>query len=96
MILFFKQNLVKDFYFQTNIVYTSPGLKDEMTVWKGGKELKSRRYYVELTVDEVFFLFKVGRSKFFELKPPNVLHMSKVPYSKVNVNVLLMKASVYC
>ena len=80
------KNLVKDFYFQTNIVYTAPGLKDEMTVWEGGKKLKLRRYYLELTVDEVFSLFKekypnvkVGRSKFFELKPPNVLHMSKSP-----------------
>ena len=80
------KNLVKDFYFQTNIVYTSPGVKDVMTVWEGGKKTKLRRYYLELTVNEVFALFKekypdvkVGKSKFFQLKPPNVLHMSKSP-----------------
>ena len=29
-------SLVTDFYFQTNVVYTTPGIKDEMAVWKDG------------------------------------------------------------
>ena len=79
-------SLVTDFYFQTNIVYTSPGLKDEMTVWKDGMKNKLRRYYLELTIKEAHALFKekhpqvkIGRSKFAELKPVNVLHMNKAP-----------------
>ena len=77
---------VRDFFYQTNIVYTTPGQKDEMAIWEGGKKIKLRKFYLELTVKEAFALFmeqypnvKVGLSKFFELKPKNVLHMSKAP-----------------
>ena len=80
------KSMVRDFFFQTNVVYTSPGQKDEMTVWEGGKKVKLRKYYLELTVKEAYAVFKeqhpnvqVGLSKFFELKPPNVIHMAKAP-----------------
>ena len=80
------KKLVTAFYFQTNIVYTAPGLKDEMTHWADGKKTKLRKYYLEVTIPEALALFKeqhpnvhIGLSKFYTLKPPNVIYMSKSP-----------------
>ena len=73
---------VESFFIRTDIVWTSPNLKDEMTVWnEDGSKQKLRKYYLEMTVDEAYGLFKeenpalkIGRTKFFELKPPYVLY----------------------
>ena len=80
------KDLVKDFFFQSNIVYTAPGLKDEMVHWEAGKKVKLRKYYLELTLKEALGVFKeqhpsvkIGSTRFRELKPPNVLLMSKAP-----------------
>ena len=80
------KELVRDFFFQPNVVYTTPGLKDEMVHWEAGKKTKLRRYYLELTLKEAYGVFKeqhstvnIGFTKFWELKPPNVLLMSKAP-----------------
>ena len=77
---------VKDFFFQPYIVYTAPGLKDEMVHWEAGKKVKLRKYYLESTLKEALGVFKeqhpsvkIGSTKFRELKPPNVLLMSKAP-----------------
>ena len=78
---------VTKFYYRSDIVWTSPSVKDEMTVWdESGKKEKLRKYYLEVTVDEALALFrkenpsvKIGRSKFYELKPKNVLFMKDSP-----------------
>ena len=70
------KDLVKDFFFQSNIVYTAPGLKDEMVHWEAGKKVKLRKYYLELTLKEALGVFKeqhpsvnkIGSTRFRELK----------------------------
>ena len=78
---------VKKFYFREDHVWTSPGLKDEMAFWDSdGVKSKLRKYYLELTIRELYFLFKeenpdtkIGQSKFYSLRPPNVLFMKDSP-----------------
>ena len=78
---------VTKFFLRSDVVWTSPSVKDEMTLWDdSGKKYKLRKYYLEMTVDEAFALFKkenpnekIGRSKFYELKPKNVLLMKDSP-----------------
>ena len=72
-------NLITDFYYRTDIVYTLPGMKDEMTVWEKGVKSKLRKYYLVMFLKEVYELFKncypdvtVGFSKFASLRPRNV------------------------
>ena len=75
------------FYVRPDIVWTSPSLKDEITVWnESGEKRKLRKYYLEVTIEEAFALFKkknpddkIGLTKFYELKPPNVLFMKDSP-----------------
>ena len=39
---------VVDFYYKTDVIYSAPGLKDEVTVWtQRGKE-KMRKYYLKM------------------------------------------------
>ena len=65
------KDLVKDFFFQPYIVYTAPGLKDEMVHWEAGKKVKLHKYYLELTLKEALGVFKeqhpsvkIGSTKF--------------------------------
>lgn len=74
------ENLIKNFFFRTDIVYTAPGLKEEMTVWECGKKLKLRKYYLVMYLKKTYELFKrthpdvkVGFSKFASLRPVNVM-----------------------
>ena len=71
---------IKDFYLNTDIVYTMPGMNDELTVWENGVKSKIRKYYLIMFLKEVYELFKqchsdvrVGFSKFASLRPVNVL-----------------------
>ena len=40
--------LVKEFYFRTDIVYTMPGMNDEMTIWTNGKKEKLRKFIISI------------------------------------------------
>ena len=72
---------VKEFFMRSDIVYTCPGIKDQVTVWDDdGNKTKLRKYYLLMHVKEVYALFKsehpdikIGFSKFAELRPKNVL-----------------------
>ena len=49
-----EKDTVVDFFFRTDIVYTSPGMKEEMTVWTDdGEKQRLRKYY--LTVMHLAF-----------------------------------------
>ena len=37
---------IVNFYYHSDIVYTAPGLKDEMTVWTETGKTKIRKYYL--------------------------------------------------
>ena len=71
---------VADFYFQADVIYTAPGLKDEITVLtEKGKE-KMRKYYLAMYLHEVFAIFKsvypdseIGFTMFTKLRTKNVL-----------------------
>ena len=74
------KKLITDFYVNTDVVYTMPGMHDEMTVWENGIKSKCRKYYLIMFLKEVYELFKqsypditVGFSKFASLMPANVL-----------------------
>ena len=74
------KKLITDFYVNTDVVYTMPGMHDEMTVWENGIKSKRRKYYLIMFLKEVYELFKqtypdmtVGFSKFASLRPANVL-----------------------
>ena len=62
---------VEHFFMRTDIVWTSPNIKDEMTVWNDdGSKQKLSKYFLEMTMDEAYGLFKdenpglkIGRSK---------------------------------
>ena len=74
------EKLIRDFFFRTDIVYTAPGLKEEMTIWEDGKKHKLRKHYLVMYLREAYALFRktysnveVGFSKFASLRPVNVL-----------------------
>ena len=74
------KKLITNFYVNTDVVYTMPGMHDEMTVWENGIKLKRRKYYLIMFLKEVYELFKqsypditVGFNKFASLRPVNVL-----------------------
>ena len=73
------KKLITDFYVNTDVVHTMPGMHDEMTVWENGIKSKCRKYYLIMFLKEVYELFKqsypditVGFSKFASLRPANV------------------------
>ena len=41
-----KKDKIINFYYRSDIVYTAPGLKDEMTVWTETGKTKIRKYYL--------------------------------------------------
>ena len=57
---------VVDFYYQTDVIYTAPGLKDEITVWtESGKE-KMRKYYLTMYLHVVYAMFNPLSTKFIK------------------------------
>lgn len=80
------KELVEQFYFRSDIVYTEPSMKGVVTVWKNGKKETLRRHYLTMYLKEAFALFKIshpdtviGLSTFCTLRPPNVLLMKDTP-----------------
>ena len=81
-----EENVIKNFFFEPDVVYTLPGLKDEKTVWVKGEKQKLRKYYLIMYLKEAFQLFKlahpeikIGFSKFASLLPVNVLLLKDQP-----------------
>ncbi|KAF2899444.1 hypothetical protein ILUMI_06732 [Ignelater luminosus] len=85
-----KQNkeleIVKNFYYRPDIVYTCPGMRDSIAVRKDGKKITLPRHYLTLFLREAFAIFKqdspnikLGFSKFCSLRPDNVLLLKDTP-----------------
>ena len=75
---------VKDFFFYPDIVYTMPGMKDEMITWINGTKTKLRKYYLTVFLREAHALFKghhlnICFSKFCSLRPRNALLLKSSP-----------------
>lgn len=93
-------NQIKNFYFRSDVVYTMPGMNDEITVYDSGGKVKLRKYYLTMYLREDYSLFKiendnleVGFSKFCFLRPPNVLLLHETPADqckcKIHENFIL-------
>lgn len=79
-------NLVVEFFFRPDIVYTAPGMKDEITVWKNGEKIKLRKYYLVTYLREAYSIFKdenpnctISFSTFCKIRPENVFLMRQTP-----------------
>ncbi len=77
---------VEEFYCRDDISRQAPGKKDYVTVWKKQDKVKLQKRHMYYTVKETHSLFKlenpdlkIGKSKFAQLKPANVLHKSETP-----------------
>lgn len=77
---------VEEFYCRDDISRQAPGKKDCVTIWKEGGKVKLQKRHLYYTIKETHSLFeleyperKIGKSKFAELKPPNVLHRAETP-----------------
>ncbi|RUS88032.1 hypothetical protein EGW08_004198 [Elysia chlorotica] len=71
---------VKTFYVRADIVYTTPGMNDYITIWSNGEKTIERKYYLTMFLKEAFELFRkshleveISISKFCELLPKNAL-----------------------
>lgn len=81
-----EMSLVKDFYYRNDISYTAPGMKDEMVIWENGQKVKCRKYFLTMFLREAYAVFKashddfkIGFSKFCNLRPKNVLLLKDTP-----------------
>ena len=52
-----KQKLVKEFFFEKDIVYTAPGMKDFITVHENSKKQRLRKYYLTMYLREAHHIF---------------------------------------
>ena len=81
---------VKDFFLREDVVWASPGMKDEMFVRDdSGKKVKVRKFYLTHFIKEVYDLFKeanpdvsIGCSKFCSLRPENVLLLKDTKFDQ--------------
>ena len=78
--------LVTEFYTRDDISRFTPGRKEFVKVILNGFKEKMQKRYIIMTVSECYELFKVdhtdivvGKSKFFSLRPPYCLPISKTP-----------------
>ena len=85
---------VEQFFFQPDIVYTMPGMKDEMTVWQDGKKMKLRKYYLTMYMREAYAIFSAAHpelelsfSKFCKLRPRNVLFLKNTPIDQCKCQI---------
>jgi len=77
---------VNEFFSRSDIVYTAPGMRDEITVWKDGKKEKMRKYFLTMFLREAYAVFQemhpdinISFSKFCSLRPQNVLLLKDTP-----------------
>lgn len=77
---------VNEFYFKDDISRSSPNMKDCVTIVENGQRKKLSVKHLMLPITEIHGMFcmdnsdiKISRSKFFELRPINVLSFTKTP-----------------
>ncbi|KAF8793879.1 hypothetical protein HNY73_001911 [Argiope bruennichi] len=80
------KELVADFLCRADIVYTAPGMHDEMIIWENGIKKRVRKHFLTMYMKEAHALFKeenpsinIGYSKFCSLRPKNVLLLKDTP-----------------
>ena len=82
-----KYEIVKVFFFfEKDIAYTAPGLKDYVTVYEGGKKRQLQKHYLNMFLREAFSVFKarypeisISFTAFCKLRPKNVLLLKNTP-----------------
>ena len=81
-----RKTAVMDFYFRPDVVYTMPGMKDEMVAWDSdGNKQRKRKYFLTMFLHEAFIIYRsevdepVSFAKFCELRPENVLLLKNSP-----------------
>lgn len=94
----------QNFFFRTDIVYTTPGVKDEMVVWENGQKKRLRKYYLTMFLREVYAIYKssvikpLSFSKFCSIRPKNVLLLKDTPIDqcrcKIHENFSMMLIAV--
>jgi len=79
---------INQFYFQSDIVYTAPEMRDEITEWKDGKKIKLQKYFLTMFLREAYAIFQslhpnaVSFSKFCSFHPQNGLLLKNSPTDK--------------
>lgn len=87
-------SVVKEFYYRNDISYTAPGMKDEMVIWEDGQKVKRRKYFLTMFLREAYAVFKashddfkIGFSKFCDLRPRNVLLLKDTPLDQCKCKI---------
>lgn len=87
-------SVVKDFFYRNDISYTAPGMKDEMVIWEDGQKIKHRKYFLTMFLREAYAVFKashedfkIGFSKFCDLRPKNVLLLKNTPLDQCKCKI---------
>ena len=88
-----KHEIVKQFFFEKDIVYTAPGLKD-WAVYEGGKKQRLWKHYLTMFLREAFSVFKarypeisISFTAFCKLRPKNVLLLKNTPMDQCKCKV---------
>ena len=76
---------VKEFYLRNDM--QTPGKRDYVTIRRNGEKIQVQKRYMLMILREAHALFveenganiKIGKSKFAELRPCQVLYMSNIP-----------------
>ena len=81
-------------FFEKDIVYTAPGLKDYVTVYGGGKKQRLRKHYLTMFLREAFSVFKarypeisISFIAFCKIRPKNVLLLKNTPMDQCKCKV---------
>ena len=87
-------NLITQFYLRSDIVYTSPNMKDVITVTEKGEKERKQKCYLTLYLREVYELFKIENpdvsvsfSKFCKLRPKHVVLLKNTPADQCKCQV---------
>jgi len=89
---------IQNFYTSDKISWQAPGKRDVKSCVINGKRVKLQKRFMYMTIPEAYELFKntadhqVSLSKFYDLRPPFVLHVSKTPH---NVCVCVIHANFH-
>lgn len=84
------ENKVIDFYNCDDISYQTPGKSDVISIRIGNQKTTMQKRYMKMSLGEAYQLYceynrdhnkKVGKSKFFELRPKNILVVARTPHN---------------
>lgn len=91
---------VQEFYQNDEISRASPNVKDSVSVFKNNQKQKLSVKHLLYSVKEIYGMFreefpsvKISLSKFFGLKPINVLSFAKIPH---NICVCQLHENIRC